>query len=189
MGDSRYRSEAWAVFVRRYTRLFFDWFKHWGVDPHSMEDVFQESMMRVLEDISSFHHQREGSFRAWLRILAYSSWRQLVADTRRQLALREAEPLRATSWRLISSKLAEDHLLELFDSWATEEVLNLAVNRARKRSSPEVWETYERISIMNEPVAQVAIVMKIPTLQVYNRVAKVRKHIRQELDKAEGLDP
>ena len=26
MGDSRYRADAWSVFVDRYTELFFTWF-------------------------------------------------------------------------------------------------------------------------------------------------------------------
>ncbi|RLT16723.1 MAG: sigma-70 family RNA polymerase sigma factor [Planctomycetota bacterium] len=67
MGDSRYRADAWSVFIDRYTELFYLWFKHWGVDPHAMEDVLQESMVRILGNIDSFHHNRHGSFRAWLK--------------------------------------------------------------------------------------------------------------------------
>lgn len=188
MGDSRYRAEAWAVFVDRYTRLFFVWFKHWGVDPHVMEDVLQESMMRVLGDLKSFHHQHKGSFRAWLKSLAHNSWMQLIEDTERQLAQRENDPVRVRNWGLISSKIAANHLMELFDAWATEEVLSMAMAHVRQRSSPDVWMTYERISINHEPVAQVALAMNIQPVQVYDRVSHVRKLIRQELAELGGLE-
>lgn len=186
MADSRYRADAWGVFVNRYTQLFFIWFKHWGVDPHSMEDVLQESMIRVLGDIKSFEHQRKGSFRAWLKVLARNSWLQLVEDSQRQLAQREVDPIRVRNWGLISSKIAANHLVELFNSWATEEVLALAMTRVRVRSTPDVWKTYERISIHNETVAQVAHDMNIQAVQVYDRVSHIRKLIRQELAAIEG---
>ena len=189
MGDSRYRAEAWAIFVDHYRRLFFLWFKHWGVNPHDMEDILQESMMRVLGDLKSFHHQQKGSFRAWLKSLAHNSWMQLIEDTQRQMAQRETDPVRARNWGLISTKIAANHLMELFDAWATEEVLNLAIAHVRQRSMPEVWETYNRISLNREPVAQVALVMKLQPVQVYDRVSHVRKLIRQELAELERLDP
>ena len=189
MGDSRYRAEAWPVFVDRYTRLLFDWFKHWSVDPNDMEDVLQESMMRVLGDLKSFHHKQKGSFRAWLKSLAHNSWMQLIEDTQRQMAQRETDPVRARNWGLISTKIAANQLMELFDAWATEEVLILAIGHVRQRSMPEVWETYERISLNREPVAQVALVMKLQPVQVYDRVSHVRKLIRQELAELEGQEP
>jgi hypothetical protein len=58
----------------------------------------------------------------------------------------------------------------------------------RQRSSPEVWETYERISLNSEPIAQVALAMNIQPVQVYDRVSHVRKLIRQELAELERQD-
>ena len=188
MGDSRYRADAWSVFIDRYTELFYLWFKHWGVDPHAMEDVLQESMVRILGNIDSFHHNRHGSFRAWLKTVAYSSWKQLVEDTQRQLAQRKLDPVRAQYYGLIRSKPAEDHLLELFNAWAAEEVLNLAMARVRRRTAPLVWLTFERISLHNEPVAHVAQSLSIAPVQVYDRVSHVRKLMRQELADLGGLD-
>lgn len=188
MGDSRFRSDAWSVFLNRYTELFYLWFKHWGVDPHAMEDVLQDSMMRILGNIESFHHYRHGSFRAWLKKVAYSSWKQLVEDTQRQLVQREVDPVRAQYCGLIRSEPAENHLMNLFNAWATEEVLNLAMARVRRRITSEVWITYDRVSFHNEPAAQVAQLMNITPVQVYDRVSHVRKLIRQELDELGGLD-
>jgi len=73
MGDSRYQSQAWLDFLDRYTRLFFAWFRHWGVEPAIMEDVLQDTMIRILGDINGFEHERAGSVRTWIRTLAHSS--------------------------------------------------------------------------------------------------------------------
>jgi hypothetical protein len=78
--------------------------------------------------------------------------------------------------------------MNLFNAWATEEVLNLAMARVRRRITSEVWITYDRVSFHNEPVAQVAQLMNITSVQVYDRVSHVRKLIRQELDELGGLD-
>jgi hypothetical protein len=69
LGDSRYRSHAWSEFIDRYTFLIFDWLRRWDVDPHSMEDVLQETLMRILGNIKSFERRQNGSFRAWLKQL------------------------------------------------------------------------------------------------------------------------
>jgi RNA polymerase sigma-70 factor (ECF subfamily) len=181
MSDSRYRSQAWASFIQCYTRLFFIWFKNWGIEPSSMHDVLQETLLRVLGEIKFFERHRQGSFRAWLKALARNSWKQLVEDTERQLAQREVEPHRAQNWQRISSKLAENQLEMLFDAWATQEILEMASSQVRRRTSQEIWETYERVCLRKEPVATVAASMKIEAAQIYDRVSHVRKMIRQEM--------
>lgn len=188
MRDSRLRADAWVSFVDRYTRILFGWFKHWGVDPHSMEDVTQECMMRVLGNSKNFRHEKQGSFRAWLKCLAHRSWLQVQKDTERQLAQREADPARAQAWNSIGSGCAANHLMDLFDAWATEELLNRSMSRVRRRIHTETWETFENIFLKNEPVELVAQAKSISVVQVYNRVSHVRKLIRQELAEIEGLD-
>jgi len=191
MGDSRHRSQAWAIFVDRYTQLFFLWFKHLNVDPHVMEDVLQETMMRVLRNLKYFEHRRQGSFRAWLHLLATHSWLQLMADTERQLAERPpADPGRlAEQWRHMKSPMAEDHLKHLFDAWATEELLSMATARVRRRVGLDVWATYERVTNGQEPVKAVAEAQGLKASQVYDRVSHVKKLLRQEFNDLGGDQP
>ena len=187
MGDSRYRAEAWGEFVARYTRLFVLWFRRWGVDPHTMEDLIQETLVRVLGDIRHFQRRKHGSFRAWLKTLAHNSWNQLMADTERQLAQRTpADPARAQNWAVLSSKNAENHLMQLLDELATQELLSMAHSRVRQRVDPQTWQTYQKILIDQVPISQVADSLQIPASQIYSSIFRVKRMIREELSELDS---
>lgn len=188
MGDSRYRTAAWGKFLKRYSRQFYVWFKRWGIDPHSMDDVLQETLIRVLGDLKTFDRRHHGSFRAWLKSLARHSWTQLLEDTQRQLARREPDKVRSLNWTRISSQVAGDDLESLFDAWATQELLELAQSQVRQRTSEDVWQTYVRVCQCAEPVPQVAAGMNLQKVQVYDRVSHVRKMIREALIQLEGTN-
>jgi RNA polymerase sigma-70 factor (ECF subfamily) len=182
MGDSRYRADAWAVFVNRYTQLFFFWFRHWGVNIDDMEDVLQDSIVRVFKDLKYFDRRRQGSFRAWLKALAENSWRQLIEDADRQLAARKSISIRVENWRLLSTKIAEDQLLKLFDTWATQELIELAQANVRRRIHQETWQTYAAVTFENRPIEELEATLGIPANTIYSRVFRVRKMLREEMD-------
>lgn len=186
MGDSRYRSRAWKEFLHRYTRLFYAWFRRWGVEPQSMDDVLQETILRVLGNLKSFEHRRHGSFRAWLKTLAHSSWKQLLADTTRQLAQREADPQRSAPWVRLESRMAEESLMLLFDEWATEEILNMAHSRVEQRTDPETWATYRMVVLEERPVESLIETSGIAAGTVYSRLFRVRRMLQEELAELDG---
>lgn len=182
MGDSRYRTQAWTDFLERYTRLFFAWFRRWGIDPHTMEDVLQETMIRVMADLKHFEHGRNGSFRAWLRSLAHHSWSQLLKDAQRQMAQRGNVSGQPIDWQELPSQAAERHLLDLFDTLANQELLSLAQCRVRQRVDESTWRTYLMLSLENRSPDEVRDQMKITNTQLYNRIFRVRRMLKQELE-------
>lgn len=186
MGDSRYQSQAWLDFLERYTRLFFAWFRHWGVDPAIMEDVLQDTMVRILGDINGFEHQRAGSFRTWIRTLAHSSWAQLVKNTERQLAQRKIKARHPAQVENLFSKVAERHLMDLFDELATSEIIETAYSSVRRIVDPETWETYNLINIQKQTVEEVMACQSITSTQVYNRIYRVRKYLKEEMEKLDS---
>jgi len=186
LGDSRYRSDAWNLFVDRYTKLFFVWFRHWDLDPQDMEDVLQDTMVRVLGNIKTFERRNIGSFRGWLKTVARSSWQQMIEDCRRQLALREADEKEVRNWGNLGTEEAVDHLERLFDTWALEELLAMAQSTVRQRTTDSVWETYDRVCLRHEPVKDVAESMKLTPIQVYDRISHIRKRIRLAISEMEA---
>ncbi len=182
LGDSRYRSHAWVEFLDRYTRLFFSWFRHWGVDPGIMEDVLQETMIRILGDIKRFEHQNSGSFRAWMSALAHNSWSQLNTDAERHLAMRRIDPRYAAELSHLRTPIAEDHLIGLFDVMATRELIDMAHSRVRTRVEPETWETYCLITLQNKEADEVLKIQQITTSQLYNRLYRVPSQLKSELE-------
>lgn len=186
MGDSRYRSQAWADFLERYTRLFFAWFRRWGVDPAMMEDLLQETMIRILCDIKGFEHQKSGSFRAWMRVLARNSWNQLLLDGERGGAQRKFDLARAAEVGLLKSKRAKDNLLELFDMMATRELVDMAHSRVRLRVDADTWETYRLVTLQQKAADEVSLLQKINITQIYNRIYRVRKLLKEEMETLDG---
>lgn len=183
MGDSRFRSQAWLEFLDHYTRLFFSWFRSWGVEPSTMEDVLQETMIRILGDIESFSHQRSGSFRAWMRALARNSWSQIITDTERQRSMLETDVEVFEKLEKLSSRLAKNHLIELFDAMATHEIIDLAHSRVRRQVDTDTWDTYSLITLQHKPVNEALALLKIDPTRLYNRVYRVRKLMKEEMDK------
>lgn len=182
MGDTRQRAEAWEVFMDRYARLFFHWFRDWGVNPDDMEDVLQDVVLRILKNLKFFDRRRHGSFRAWLKALGHSSWKQLMTEASRQLADRPADPKLVRNWTQIGSKAAETHIIQLFDAWATQELIELAQDNVRRRVSPETWQTYALVTYDQRPVEELRASFGISTEQIYNRIFRVRKMMREELN-------
>lgn len=186
MGDSRYRNQAWLDFLDQYTRLFFSWFRSWGVDPVIMEDVLQETMIRILGDLESFEHQRSGSFRAWMRTLARNSWSQFVSDSERQLARSKPDTDVFERIEKLSSKIAQNHLMELFDAMATREILDMAHSHVRRQVDAETWETYSLVTLQYRSAHEVMESLKIDATTLYNRIYRVRRMIREEMKKLNG---
>jgi len=186
MKDSRFRQDAWRSFVEKYARLIYSWFHEWEVDPFAMDDVLQDTMIRVLRDLQGFERRRHGSFRAWMKLLARNSWVQVVDDTRRQLVRRKVDASLCGNWIRIRSELAEDSLMNLFDAWATEELVKLAESRVRQRVDQPTWDTYSQIVLLQHSTNEATISLGIELNTLYSRLFRVRRMIREELRKLDG---
>lgn len=182
MSDKRHRSDAWNVFLDRYSRLIFSWCESWGVDPVTEEDVLQETMIRVLNAIDFFERRRTGSFRLWLRKLAHNSWVEINRERQRQLAMRRGSDRGRTLWDGPTSKAGFDHLADLCDVWATQEILEMAARRVRGRVSDDTWRTYSMLALDHRSIEQVTESTGISSEQAYNRFFRVRRLLKLEYD-------
>lgn len=152
------------------------------MNPSIEEDVLQETMVRVLNSIDFFERRRTGSFRRWLRELAHSSWLQLHRERERQLAERNATAHGMNAWDGLTSKEGHDQLIEAFDAWATQELLELAMTRVRDRVCLETWTTYEMLAVELRSIEEVTEASGISTEQAYNRLFRVRRYLKQEYE-------
>lgn len=182
MSDPRQRADAWNLFLERYTNLIYAWCEHWGVDSATAEDVLQETILRVLAGIDFFDRRRTGSFRLWLKNLAQSSWIDLNRQNDRQLAKRHATDRGKSIWNGPTSKEGYDHLTELCDAWATQEILEMATVRVRDRVDESTWMTYVMLVDGQRTIEQVTESFGISTKQAYNRLFRVRRYLKQEIE-------
>lgn len=182
MSDPRQRADAWNVFLDRYANLIYAWCRHWGVDPVTEEDVLQETMMRVLSAIDFFERRRTGSFRVWLKNLAHSSWVELNRERQRQLALSSLSDRGKQLWQGPTSKAGYEHLAELCDAWATQEILEMAALRVRDRVGESTWTTYLMLAVEHRDIENVSLSAGITEYQAYNRLFRVRRYLKQEYE-------
>ncbi len=69
---------AWAEFVDRYSHLIFRWCRAWGLQEAEAEDVTQDVLLELARQMRTFTYDPSGSFRAWLRVIAYRCWCRFV---------------------------------------------------------------------------------------------------------------
>src|SRR5581483_838058 len=69
---------AWDEFVTRYARLIFRWCRRWGAQEADAEDVTQVVLLELARQMRGFVYDPGGSFRGWLKTVAYRAWRRSV---------------------------------------------------------------------------------------------------------------
>ena len=76
--DNPLDGAAWDRFVERYGLLVYRWCRHWGLQEADADDVSQNVLVELLRQMRSFTYDPSGSFRAWLRTVAYRGWCRFV---------------------------------------------------------------------------------------------------------------
>src|SRR6266700_3016690 len=65
---------AWGDFVERYGRKIYVWTRARGLQEADAQDVTQNVLLELARQMSGFEYRPTGSFRAWLRTVAYRAW-------------------------------------------------------------------------------------------------------------------
>lgn len=174
-------SLAWNEFVELYVQLIVGWCRHWGVNQADMDEVVQETIYQVVKGMGGFRYQGNGSFRTWLQTIALRCWKRVSRCRMRALGPGLADPGRGSPVGLKNPKDPRDHLLLLFDEWATREIVELAIYRTRQRVSPEVWNAYDLAVRQRHGSGEAARLLNIPVKLVYSRVVDFRRTLKREM--------
>lgn len=180
-------SEAvWSVFVEKYGPLCFYWCGRWGASPEDAEDVVQEILLNVFKSIESFKFDPNGSFRGWLKVIAWRCWNMIYE--KQQRTVDTLQPLlKGLSVNDASINLkARDELISYFDKMAEMEILDLAMSRVRAKVEPKTWEIFDRTELKNQSCDFVASEMNVAVGIIYAATYRVRKLIHQEVKR---IDP
>lgn len=80
-------NEAWKEFYDFYWQLISGWARGFGCSPEKADDVFQETMICLLRNISSFEYNpAKGSFRSYLKTIVRSRCYDLFRKESRYIA-------------------------------------------------------------------------------------------------------
>ena len=170
---------AWDEFSRRYSRVIQQWCRKWGLQSADAEDLIQETTLIVMAQVGEFRHRGIGSFRAWMKTIAWRCWRRVETKAQRL----GVTPLDETSW--VSPK-ASDNLLEDFDTLAHQELFNASLNTVRSRVEFATWQAFRMTALDGIPAGEVAEKLGMTVGAVYMARGRVQRYIGEELKK---LDP
>ena len=173
--------EAWQQFLDRYIKLLMGWCRYWKVELVDIDEVVQETVLAVVKGFKDFQRQGEGSFRAWLKTIARNCWTRVALNRQRAMGVKPTNMTAQCYVELATNPLAENHLMQLFDEWATRELIDLACDRARLRVDESTWQSYHLTTFEHLSVDQAAKRLELSIRQVYDGVFRVRRMIRQEM--------
>ncbi len=66
--------DCWRRFVVIYSPLLEEWATRLRVPAQERQDLIQETLIKLLSGIGSFHRRESGSFRGWLHTILRNCW-------------------------------------------------------------------------------------------------------------------
>jgi RNA polymerase sigma-70 factor (ECF subfamily) len=183
MANGTSASDAWGVFIDKYGRRLYEWSRQWCANHHDAEELVQETILIVFRKIGVFQRKSEGCFRSWLREISYRCWLDMLKRRKRfERPIYDHQVLDHQRSQ-IEHQTARAELEKLFDNIADQEILELALTRARVKVREKTWNAFVMVDMKSERVEDVAVALGISRGAVHMAVYTVRKFIREESQK------
>lgn len=176
----RARDEAaWGRLVCLYGPLVYSWCRRAGLQPADAADVGQIVFIAVSRSIDNFRRDREGdSFRAWLFTIA----RRKLCD---HWSSRRGESTGEADVQKRLEELAVEESSVSAASTPSEDTRGLyrrAIELVRAEFEPATWEAFWKVTVEDEPPAEVALALGISRNAVYLAKSHVKRRLREEFD-------
>ena len=167
--------DAWQRFVHAYAPRVMQWCRHWGMQENDARDVVQTVLLRFWNQSPRFEYDVEGSFRGWLRKLAYYAWCDFV----------EQQQQRRKLFGHVSSTLesvtARDDLITRLEDQFDLELLDIAMERVRTRVRPQTWDAFRLLALDGVSGQEVAQQLGMKLGSAFASRSKVQRMIHDEL--------
>jgi len=167
--------ESWKEFVTLYEPLLLAYARRRGLAEEDASDVTQEVLASLFRSLPGFELTRDrGRFRTWLWRVVQNS----IADWgRRQARRHRAEKGWRERIRPPTGDAEREHEAE-WNAAYRKRVLELALQRVRKKTSPVKWTCFERHKLEGQAGATVARELGISVELVYVNASRVLARVR-----------
>jgi RNA polymerase sigma-70 factor (ECF subfamily) len=165
----------WRRLQEIYLPLICKWFGRVpGLGDDAM-DLAQEVFVVVIREIPQFRRQREGSFRAWLRLVTVNRLRSCRKKIRRRgIAV---DPIDAFASRLAD---ANSDLAREWDREHDRHVVDKLLAIVRPDFGAPTWRMFEKFAIDGRPAAEVAAKFDVSVNAVIQAKARILRRLRHE---------
>lgn len=174
---------ARGSFVDRYGPKVYAWCRRWNLQEADARDVTQNVMLELARQMSSFEYQPGGSFRGWLKTIAYRAWCDF-------LTTRKRTPLTTTDGNLdqLAATEAGDDLLRQMEEECERELLEVAMNHVRPRVHPHTWQAFLLTAVEGKSGEEVAKQLNMKVGTVWVARSKVKKMLQDEVQRLEATE-
>ena len=178
MTGSSVAPHDWQRFVIVYGPHILQWCRGYRLQEADARDVAQEVLLRIARQLPKFQYDESRRFRGWIRTIVHRSWCDWV------------ETSSARSWGSGSSSVlaalqkipARDDLADRFQRQYDAELLQIAVQRVRRRVEPLTWRVFELLAIENLPGVEVSRQTGVKVASAFAVRSRVQRLLRAELD-------
>jgi RNA polymerase sigma-70 factor (ECF subfamily) len=166
---------AWGEFVERYRPMIRAWCRKWGLQDSDAEDVVQEVLVKLFGAIHKFQYDPTRSFRAWLKTVTQHVWSDFLAARRKDPG-RFAAPID----RAVDATEAQSDLERQIEDAFDAELLELAMQRVKKRIKAATWDAFYLTVLDGLSGAAAAAKLQIPVAHVFVAKHRVQRMLQEE---------
>lgn len=170
---------AWNEFSGMYMGVLRGWCVRWGLQPADADDLTQDTLLVVLTEIRRFRHRGTGSFRSWMRTVA---WHCLCTAITRA----EKKQVAETFNQILLSAQARRTLEEEIDRLCEMQILSEVMNSVEMKVKPTTWTAFRMTAIDGLSAREVSECTGLNAEAIYAARARVQRLISQELRRITG---
>jgi RNA polymerase sigma-70 factor, ECF subfamily len=159
----------WGRFVRLYAPLLYGWAHAVTSQEADAADLVQDVFTIVVQRLTEFRPQVDGSFRGWLRTILRNRWNE-VQRKRRPVPAGNLEVLAMTVEPGLPDDGADQRAL-----------LSAALILLQNDFEPSTWKAFAQTALHGRPAAAVAADLHLSTDAVYVARSRVLQRLRREL--------
>ena len=164
---------AWEEFSHKYVVVLKRWCSAWGVGADHTDDIVQETLLVVMLRVTGFQHRGVGTFRAWMKMMSWRCWCEVLAKAERSKNIKLRETLK-------SSPDAYQSLECELEQLATHELLQSSMAMVKQRVESRTWEAFYKTAMESTSAAMVAEELGMNVDAVYAARCRVQRWITQE---------
>lgn len=165
-------AEAWRKISRLYGPIVFRWCRRASLQPADALDISQDVMTAVYTNLGRFER---GSFRGWL----WRITRNKIIDAGKRVSAR----LRAQGGSDHQDFIANvsEHTPPTSEKEEKEQILKTTLEIIRDDFSPQTWQVFERLTLDNASVKEIAAEFELSESAVKMAKFRVLSRLKEEL--------
>jgi RNA polymerase sigma-70 factor (ECF subfamily) len=182
--------ESWSEFFHTYWRMLYEVALRAGLREDEAQEAVQETVIAVAKKMPGFHYDPTiGSFKGWLLQIAR---RRIVDQFRKRNAgtgtdqRSSIETLSPAELESLSDPVGCD-LEAIWDEEWEKSVLAAAIERVKRRVSPEQYQLYDLYVFQRWPVTKVARELGVSLGRVYLAKHRIGRLLKKEVTRQAAI--